>query len=163
MQLLNKLGSRSGSSSSTPTCTSTTLPTFNLYQCEPKEGGLDLAEVDRFFPALRKVGETDGGPEGIKMRVGPRVRFLRYKAGGAGLNGAAPIDWGEILLAKPDVKEKQGEIVTGTTIATGTGEKLGWWSSLWKSSSDVGETTLSPGQSRRVNSTRGAIMCLPKR
>jgi hypothetical protein len=164
MQLLTKLASRQ-SLSSASSSSSSTIPTFNLYQCEPREGTLDLAEVEQFFPALRKSLEWSGisrASDGVHTKIGPNIRFLRYKPTPQAGAGQGSIDWSRILLANIGTEQTPSVSVTGTTAETRTGESSGWWSGLWKESSNVSETTSSAAEARRVEATRGAIMCLPK-
>lgn len=164
MQLLTKLASRQ-SLSSASSSSSSTIPTFNLYQCEPREGALDLAEVEQFFPALRRIRGTDGTSwvsEGAHTKTGPNIRFFRYKPTPQVGAGQGSIDWSRILLSNIGTKQAPSASVTGTTTETGTRESSGWWSSLWKGSSNVNETTSSAAEVRRIEATRGAIMCLPK-
>lgn len=163
MQLLTKLASRpslpGGNSDSL------TIPRFNLYQCEPREGALDLAEVEQFFPALKKISGSDG-TSGVSERPhsksGLKIRFLRYKPTLETGAGQGSIDWSRILLDNNGTEQAPSASVTGSTAETGTGESSGWWSGLWKGSSNVSETTSSDAEVRRVEETRGAIMCLPK-
>lgn len=164
MQLLTKLASRQ-SLSSASSSSSSTIPTFNLYQCEPREGALDLAEVEQFFPALRKSLERSGisrASDGAHTKVGPNIRFLRYQPTPETGASQGSIDWRRILLADNGTEQTPSVSVTRTTGETGTGESSGWWSGLWKGSSDVSETTSSDAEVRRVEATRAAIMCLPK-
>jgi hypothetical protein len=164
MQLLTKLASRQ-SLSSASSISSSRIPTFNLYQCEPREGTLDLAEVEQFFPALRRIRGTDGTSwvsEGAHSKSGSKIRFFRYEPTPQAGAGQGSIDWSRILLDNNGLEQTPSVSVTGTTAKTKTGESSGWWSGLWKGSSNVSETTSSDAEVRRIEATRGAIMCLPK-
>lgn len=157
MQLLNKLGSRQEVSGSTSVAASkVSTPVFNLYQCEPRDGGLDLAEVAQFFPALRKasVGDVVDGIEPIAstLGAGPRVRFKRYRAN---VGATIPVDWSGILLAKSDGTQELSKTIESE-------DKSSWWSSLWNGTSRTAGPSSSAEQVSKVDPTRGAMMCLPK-
>lgn len=167
MQLLNKLYSRSStheagpssdvnsaSTSTSPSVLPSTskreLPTFNLYQCEPREGALDIAEVEQFFPALRKAnGDTTVEGSG---GAGLGVRFMRYQAGDG-------VNWKGILLPQPEAQRE-----TKVNADTESEESSSWWSALWKTTpnAEQGVVSATTGNVSKISPTRGVIMCLPK-
>lgn len=126
---------------------------------------MDLAEVEQFFPALRRMRGTDGTSwvsEGAHSKSGSNIRFFRYKPTLETGAGQGSIDWSRILLDNNGLEQTPSASVTGTTAETRTEENSGWWSSLWKGSSNLSENTASAREVRRIEATRGAIMCLPK-